>query len=95
MPSTGGELVDTPGFRDFGLVDITAQDLAAHFPGFENSVAESCRFRNCRHRSEPGCAIVASMAQGLVTAERYATYLGILDEIEADEDKNRARGRRG
>lgn len=93
--STGGELVDTPGFRDFGLVDITAQDLAAHFPGFENSVAESCRFRNCRHRSEPGCAIVASMAQGLVTAERYATYLGILDEIEADEDKNRARGRRG
>ena len=92
--STGGELVDTPGFRDFGLVDISAQDLAAHFPGFENCVAESCRFRNCRHRSEPGCAIVASVEQGFITAERYETYLGILDEVEADEEKNRARGRR-
>ncbi|NVN90998.1 MAG: ribosome small subunit-dependent GTPase A [Desulfuromonadales bacterium] len=92
--SSGGELVDTPGFRDFGLVDISAQDLAAHFAGFENRVAESCRFRNCRHRSEPGCAIVTSVAQKLITAERYATYLGILDEVEADEEKNRAKGRR-
>jgi ribosome biogenesis GTPase / thiamine phosphate phosphatase len=90
----GGELVDTPGFRDFGLVDISAQDLAAHFSGFENSVAEACRFRNCRHRSEPDCAIVTSVQQGCITPERYATYLGILDEIETDEEKNRDRGRR-
>jgi ribosome biogenesis GTPase / thiamine phosphate phosphatase len=90
----GGELVDTPGFRDFGLVDISAQDLAAHFPGFENSAAATCRFRNCRHRSEPGCAIVTSVQQGCITPERYATYLEILDEIEADEEKNRDRGRR-
>jgi len=90
----GGELVDTPGFRDFGLVDISAQELAAHFPGFENSAAETCRFRNCRHRSEPGCAIVTSVEQGCITPERYATYLGMLDEIEADEEKVRDRGRR-
>lgn len=90
----GGELVDTPGFRDFGLVDISAQDLAAHFPGFENSIEETCRFRNCRHRSEPGCAITASVRQGSITAERYATYLDILDEIEAEEEKNRDKGRR-
>jgi len=90
----GGELVDTPGFRDFGLVDISAQDLAAHFPGFENSAEETCRFRNCRHRSEPGCAIIASVQQGSITEERYATYLDMLDEIEAEEEKNRDKGRR-
>ena len=90
----GGELVDTPGFRDFGLVAISARDLAAYFPGFENNPAESCRFRNCRHRSEPGCAIVRSVREGSITPERHATYLEILDEIEAYEEKKRDGGRR-
>lgn len=87
----GGELIDTPGFQDFGLVDITMQDLAAHYPGFEETHQLACRFRNCRHRSEPGCAVIELVAQGRITAERYATYLEILNEVEAGEVETRQR----
>jgi len=88
----GGELVDTPGFQDFGLVDITMQDLAAHFPGFEETRQLACRFRNCRHRTEPGCAVIELVSQGRISAERYATYLDILNEVEAGEVESRQRG---
>jgi ribosome biogenesis GTPase len=87
----GGELIDTPGFQDFGLVDISVQDLASHFPGFEHALEETCRFRNCRHRSEPGCAVIDLVAHGQVSAERYGTYLEILGEVEASEIEARRR----
>jgi len=90
--SGGGELVDTPGFRDFGLVEISAQDLALHFPGFELRSDASCRFRDCRHRSEPGCSIVAQVEQGRITTERYKVYLELLDEVESAEAETRSRG---
>jgi len=88
----GGELVDTPGFQDFGLVDITMQDLAAHYPGFEETRQAACRFRNCRHRSEPGCVVIELVAQGRISAERYAAYLDILNEVESGEIEIRQRG---
>jgi len=88
----GGELVDTPGFQDFGLVDIAAQDFAAYFPGFEKTNEEQCRFRDCRHRTEPGCAVVKLVAQGRISAERYATYLEILSEVDTSEAETRQRG---
>jgi ribosome biogenesis GTPase len=87
----GGELVDTPGFQDFGLVDISAKDFAEHFPGFEKTREIRCRFRDCRHRSEPGCAVVALVARGEVSSERYATYLDILSEVEVGEGDARQR----
>ena len=90
--SGGGELVDTPGFRDFGLVDILTDELASHFPGFEEHGEVSCRFRNCRHRTEPGCAIVSLVEQGEITAERYSTYLELLNEVETDQSEARSRG---
>jgi len=89
--SGGGELVDTPGFRDFGLVDILTDELASHFPGFEKHDEISCRFRNCRHRTEPGCAIISLVEQGEITADRYAVYLELLAEVEKDQDKARSR----
>jgi len=52
----------------------------------------SCRFRNCRHRSEPGCAVIKLVADGRISEERYATYLGILDEVESGEIEQRQRG---
>jgi len=88
----GGELIDTPGFQDFGLVDITARQLALHFPGFEETGAADCRFRDCRHRTEPGCAVAGMVTKGAITAERYETYLDILTEVEASEEENRRRG---
>ena len=90
--SGGGELVDTPGFRDFGLVDISVEDLAEHFPGFEKHGSVACRFSNCRHRLEPGCAVIALVEQGCITAERYATYMDILSEVEAAQAEARSRG---
>lgn len=83
--SKGGELVDTPGFRDFGLVDISVEELAAHYPGFEEHDDLNCRFHNCRHRSEPGCAVLERRKEGRISAERYDTYLSLLDEVEAAE----------
>lgn len=90
--SGGGELVDTPGFRDFGLVDISAEELAVHFPGFEKHGAVACRFSNCRHRSEPGCAVIGLVELGGITLERYTTYMKILAEVEADQAEARSKG---
>jgi ribosome biogenesis GTPase len=81
----GGELVDTPGFRDFGLVDISAAELSCYFPGFEVHDAVSCRFRNCRHRTEPGCAVIKLVELGQIPPARYATYLELLSEVEAEQ----------
>jgi ribosome biogenesis GTPase len=90
--SGGGELVDTPGFRDFGLVDILTDELAAHFPGFEEHDEANCRFRDCRHRTEPGCAIITLVEQGQIPADRYSTYLELLGEVEADQSEARSKG---
>lgn len=87
----GGELIDTPGFQDFGLVDISMHDLAAYYPGFEETSELACHFRNCRHRTEPGCAVIDLVAQGRISAERYATYLEILNEVESGEVESRQR----
>jgi ribosome biogenesis GTPase len=77
----GGELVDTPGVREFGLVDVARADLARFFPGF-SVVAEPCRFRDCLHREEPDCAIVAAVDDDRVPATRYVAYRTLLDELE-------------
>lgn len=89
--SGGGELVDTPGFRDFGLVDITVEELAEYFPGFEDHRNAACKFRNCRHRTEPGCAVLQLVEQGRIVAERYATYMEILDEVEGHQAAARSK----
>ena len=90
----GGELVDTPGFRDFGLVDISSSDIAAYFPGFETLQAHGCRFHNCRHRQEPGCAVATLVVQGEIPQERYHTYLAILAEVERAEEVALRRSRK-
>lgn len=81
----GGELVDTPGFRDFGLVDISSREIAAYFPGFEALEEHGCRFNDCRHRQEPGCAVTALVEAGGLCAERYQIYLAVLAEVEETE----------
>jgi ribosome biogenesis GTPase len=87
----GGELVDTPGFRDFGLVEISSSDIAAFFPGFEALEIHGCRFHNCRHRQEPGCAVTALVESGEISEDRYRTYQEILAEAEADEEEAQRR----
>jgi ribosome biogenesis GTPase len=81
----GGELVDTPGFRDFGPVEVSSPELASYFPGFESALDEGCRFRDCLHRSEPGCEVRAADVAGRLPAGRHAAYLDLLAELEAVE----------
>lgn len=90
----GGELVDTPGFRDFGLVDISSSEVAEYFPGFEKLEQKGCRFHNCRHRQEPGCAVAELVTAGEIAAERYQTYLTLLTEAEAAEEAASRRPRK-
>lgn len=88
----GGELIDSPGFSDFGLVDINVPQLAFYFPGFEKATEKPCRFRDCKHREEPGCTVQELLEEGEIKQERYDTYLQILMEVEAlvNEPKYRA-----
>ena len=81
----GGELIDSPGFNDFGLVDIGVDALAHFFPGFEAALEKPCHFRDCRHREEPGCSIGEARAAGTLGEERYAMYLQLLAELEGTE----------
>jgi ribosome biogenesis GTPase len=90
--SGGGEVVDTPGFRDFGLVDIMADELAIHFPGFEDNGEVSCRFRNCRHRTEPGCAVIRLVELGQIPVDRYNSYLELLGEVETGQSEAASKG---
>ncbi len=87
----GGELIDSPGFNDFGLVDISVSDLAFHFPGFEKAREENCGFRDCLHRSEPGCIVTEMVEQQRISRDRYEIYTGILHELEALETELRYR----
>lgn len=85
----GGELIDTPGFRDFGPVAVSSRELAAFFPGFEQALREGCRFRDCLHRSEPGCAVLDAEASARLAPGRHAAYLDLLAELEAAEQDAR------
>lgn len=88
----GGELIDTPGFQDFGLVDISAQDLASYFPGFDKISTTGCRFRDCLHRIEPGCAIIEMVENGELPEDVYSSYLAILQEVEVARAEEERRG---
>lgn len=76
----GGRIIDTPGMREFGLVDIEKQELSHYFPEMRDRL-NHCQFNNCLHYNEPGCAIKDAVAQGIIHEDRYVSYLGILDSI--------------
>ena len=76
---SGGFIVDTPGLRGFGLVDLKKEEIALYFPEMLK-VAQSCRFAPCTHTHEPGCAVKEAVENGEISYERYSSYLGMLDE---------------
>jgi ribosome biogenesis GTPase len=77
-----GWVVDSPGLREFALDDVEPADLARLFPGFAD-LPDACRFSDCRHRAEPGCAVLAAVERGDLARERHETYLRVLSEREA------------
>lgn len=76
----GGKIIDTPGMREFGIVDISKQELSHYFPEMRELLQE-CQFNNCTHINEPGCAIKKAVEDGRIHAERYISYWNMLDSI--------------
>ena len=77
--ASGGFIVDTPGLRGFGLVDLKKEEIALYFPEMLR-VSEGCRFAPCTHTHEPGCAVKEAVEAGEISYDRYSSYLGMLDE---------------
>lgn len=75
----GGYLIDAPGLRGFGLVDMEKEEIYRYFPEMLR-VADHCRFVPCTHTHEPGCAVKAAVEEGLISPERYNSYLGMLED---------------
>lgn len=77
-----GRVIDTPGIREFGLWDVSSRDLSEAFSEFAG-LTPPCRFRDCRHVSEPACAVKAAVESGAIKRVRYDSYRRILESLEA------------
>lgn len=77
----GGRIIDTPGMREFGLVDISKKELSHYFPEMRDRL-NGCHFNNCMHINEPDCAIKEAVVNGEINEDRYVSYVTILDSIE-------------
>ena len=82
----GGQIIDTPGMREFGLVDISKAELSGYFPEMR-ALAGLCQFNNCLHLEEPGCKVKQAVEEGLIAANRYNSYCAILASIEENNYK--------
>lgn len=76
-----GRIIDTPGVKEFGLIDLEQEEVAQYFPEMRKLMGD-CRFNNCMHLNEPGCAVKDALVAGALSEERYKNYLTILDTIE-------------
>lgn len=77
----GGSVIDTPGIRELGLVDIPKQELSHYFPEMRQLIND-CQFNNCMHTNEPGCAVKSAVEAGIIHIDRYISYCTILDKTE-------------
>ena len=77
--ASGGAVIDTPGLRGFGLVNLEKEEIARYFPEMLKA-AEHCRFTPCTHTHEPGCAVKEAVENGEISPERYASYLGMIED---------------
>jgi len=77
----GGKIIDTPGMREFGLVDVSRQELSHYFPEMRKRLV-NCQFNNCMHMNEPGCAVKEAVVGGEIDEDRYVSYVNILDSLE-------------
>lgn len=78
----GGEIIDIPGVRSFGTIDFSVEDTGHFFPEIFRA-SRHCKYSDCRHTTEPGCAVREAVASHHIAESRYASYLSILDEVLA------------
>jgi ribosome biogenesis GTPase len=81
LPFLNAHIIDTPGIREFGLVDIPRQELSHYFPEMRSRLND-CQFNNCLHINEPGCAIKKALEEGKISLDRYMSYGMMLNSIE-------------
>lgn len=79
--SFGGKIIDTPGMREFAMMDIEPHELSHYFPEMK-ALLNNCRFNNCMHIEEPGCAIKVAVEENRISPDRYISYLNILGSID-------------
>ena len=85
LPEQSGMLIDSPGVREFGLWEIKPAQLAQGYREI-NTAGNECRFRNCLHKNEPGCAVLARVKTGEISTHRYESYLRVLNTLEETAD---------
>ena len=79
--ASGGRIIDTPGIRKMGIVDVPRRELSHYFPEMRELILQ-CQFNNCVHIEEPDCAVKNAVMSGTINVERYTSYLNILESIE-------------
>ena len=77
----GGTIIDTPGIKGFGLVELESNNLCDYFPEFLR-LKPKCKFNNCIHVNEPNCNVLKSLENGLISSHRYSNYLSMLENEE-------------
>lgn len=81
--SFGGNIIDSPGIKELGLVEMKKEEVGHYFPEIREMM-NACKFNNCLHVNEPHCAVIKAVEEGTISAERYQSYLGILNGEEMD-----------
>jgi len=81
--SFGGSIIDSPGIKELGLVEMKKEEVGHYFPEIRERM-NACKFNNCLHVNEPKCAVIAAVESGEINEERYSSYLGILNGEEMD-----------
>lgn len=82
----GGAIIDTPGIKEFGLVEMEPDELASYYPDIYK-YQHNCKFTNCMHENEPGCAVKQAVEDGGIAEERYVNYRAILADLQ-EQKKN-------
>ena len=82
--SFGGYIIDTPGIREFGLVDFDDREISHYFKEMKGFIGK-CKFNNCKHMNEPNCSIIKAVEEHLISAERYQSYLSIMNNDDIYE----------
>ncbi|MBQ8774170.1 MAG: ribosome small subunit-dependent GTPase A, partial [Muribaculaceae bacterium] len=80
----GGWIIDTPGVKGFGTIDFDRHEVAHYFPEIFK-ISSDCRYSNCTHTHEPGCAVVAALENHQIAQSRYSSYLNILEDDASDK----------
>lgn len=84
----GGDVIDVPGVKGFGTIDFDEHEVSHYFPEIFRA-SEGCRFSNCTHRMEPGCAVQEALAEHKIAQSRYNSYLSIIEDAQDQSEKYR------